>query len=98
MDGEVINYQFGAIEDQVSWRIRTTSMRMNTELADLKTRIAPLRATWTRETAAAFGAEADRWDRAAGALNTILDRLYGAVTQGAAGVSTADRAEAGRWR
>ena len=95
---DVISYDFAAIEAQVGGQIRLTSGRLNTALADLRARIAPLRSTWTAETATAFGIEADRWDRAAAALNDILDRLAGAVAEGAQTVADADRAEARRWQ
>lgn len=94
---DAISYDFAAIEAQVGHEIRLTSARLNTALGDLRNRIAPLRASWTAETATAFGVEADRWDRAAAALNAILDRLAGAVAEGAQTVAAADRAEARRW-
>ncbi|BBY98585.1 WXG100 family type VII secretion target [Mycolicibacterium fallax] len=94
---DTISYDFAAIEDQVGRQIRATSALLNGSLADLRARVAPLRASWTRQTAAAFGVEADRWNRAAGALNAILDRLAVAVGTGADGVADADRAEARRW-
>ena len=94
---ENVSYNFGLIDSLVRREIHATTARLNASLTDLRSRIAPLRASWTRETATAFGIEQDRWDRAAAGLNDILPRLGHAVGDGADEVAATDRREARRW-
>ena len=93
----VLSYDFDAIEYTVRQEIHTTSARFNAALDDLRTQIAPLQATWTREAAEAYRIEQARWDQSAAALNDILFRLGNAVRHGAADVAETDRRAAGAW-
>jgi len=93
----VLSYDFEAIEYTVRQEIHTTSARFNAALDDLRTQIAPLQATWTREAAEAYRVEQARWDQSAAALNDILFRLGNAVRDGAADVAETDRRAAGAW-
>ena len=93
----VLSYDFEAIEYTVRQEIHTTSARFNAALDDLRTQIAPLQATWTREAAEAYRIEQARWDQSAAALNDILFRLGNAVRDGAADVAETDRRAAGAW-
>ena len=68
---ENVSYNFGLIDSLVRREIHATTARLNASLTDLRSRIAPLRASWTRETATAFGIEQDRWDRAAAGLSFV---------------------------
>lgn len=93
----VLSYDFDAIEYTVRQEIHTTSALFNAALDDLRTQIAPLQATWTREAAEAYRVEQARWDQSAAALNDILFRLGNAVRDGAADVAETDRRAAGAW-
>ncbi len=94
----VLSYDFAEIEFSVRQEIHTTSARLNTALEDLRSRIAPLQELWTRESAAAYRLEQDRWHRAAIALNDILLRLGNAVRDGAGDIADTDRRAANAWR
>ncbi|BBX98094.1 hypothetical protein MLAC_33880 [Mycobacterium lacus] len=52
---------------------------------------------WTREAAAAYQTEQQRWHQAATALNELLVDLGNAVRDGADDVASADRRAAGIW-
>jgi WXG100 family type VII secretion target len=56
-----------------------------------------LRELWTREAAAAYQVEQQKWHQAATALNDILVGLGHAVRDGAEEVANADRRAAGVW-
>lgn len=92
-----LSYNFDAIECTVRQDIHTTAARFNAALEDLRTKIAPLQAVWTREAAGAYRAEQLKWHQSAGALNQILVNLAAAVGDGAADLAAADRAAAGAW-
>ena len=93
----VLSYDFGEIENSVRQEIHTTSARFNAALEELRSQIAPLRALWTREAAAAYEVEQLKWHQAATALNEVLVDLGNAVRDGAEEVATADRRAAGIW-
>lgn len=92
-----LSYDFAAIEYSVRQEIHTTSVRLNAALDDLRARIAPLQDLWTREAAAAYRLEQDRWNQAAAALNDILMRLGNAVRDGADDIAETDRRAANAW-
>ena len=94
----VLSYDFGAIEYSVRQEIHTTAARLNAALDDLRTRIAPLQEVWTRESAAAYRIEQERWRQAAIALNDILTRLGNAVRDGAGDIAETDRRAAASWQ
>jgi WXG100 family type VII secretion target len=93
----VLSYDFGAIEYSVRQEIHSTSVRLNSELDELKSQITPLQNLWTREAAAAYQAEQLKWHQAATALNEILVDLGHAVRDGAEEVANADGRAAGVW-
>lgn len=93
----VLSYNFDAIEYSVRQEIHTTSARFNAALEELRSHIAPLQQLWTREAAAAYQTEQQKWHQAATALNEILVDLGNAVRDGAADVAEADRRAAGTW-
>lgn len=93
----VLSYDFAAIEYSVRQEIHTTAARLNAALDDLRARIAPLQQVWTRESAAAYRIEQDRWQQAAIALNDILTRLGNAVRDGAGDIAETDRRAARAW-
>jgi WXG100 family type VII secretion target len=93
----VLSYDFGEIECSVRQEIHTTSARLNAALEELRSQIAPLRELWTREAAAAYQVEQQKWHQAAAALNQILVDLGNAVRDGAEEVANADRRAAGVW-
>jgi len=93
----VLSYNFAEIEFTVRQDIHATAARFNAVLAELHQTLAPLQQVWTREAAAAYRAEQDRWDRAAAGLNEILHRLGNAVRDGAEEIAATDRSAANAW-
>ncbi len=93
----VLSYDFAAIESAVLQEIQTTSARLNAALDELRARIAPLQGIWTRESAAAYRVEQERWHQAISALNDILQRLGNAVRDGASDIAESDRRAARAW-
>ena len=93
----VLSYDFSEIEFSVRQEIHATSARLNAALEDLRAQIAPLRATWTRDSAEAYQLEQARWDQSAAALNDILFRLGNAVRNGADEMAATDRRAANAW-
>lgn len=93
----ILSYDFAEIDAAVLADIQATSTRLDAALADLDRQVAPLQQVWTRDAAAAFGAEQARWRQAAAALHDILVRLGVAVRDGAADVAEADRHAARLW-
>lgn len=94
----ILSYDFAAIEHTVRQDIHTTSMRFNAALDELRSAIAPLQATWTREAAEAYRVQQGNWQLAAAGLNDILVRLGHAVADGAAEIADTDRRAANAWR
>ncbi|OBH25767.1 type VII secretion protein EsxT [Mycobacterium sp. E342] len=92
-----LSYNFGEIEYSVRQEIHTTSTRFNAALEELRSQIAPLQQLWTREAAAAYQVEQQKWHQSATALNEILVDLGNAVRDGAEEVANADRRAAGVW-
>ncbi|OBG94645.1 type VII secretion protein EsxT [Mycobacterium sp. E3251] len=92
-----LSYDFGEIEYSVRQEIHTTSARFNAALEELRSQIAPLQQLWTREAAAAYQVEQQKWHQAATALNEILVDLGNAVRDGADQVADADRRAAHVW-
>ncbi|MDN4516996.1 WXG100 family type VII secretion target [Mycolicibacterium austroafricanum] len=90
-------YDFGEIEYTVRQEIHSTSARFNGALEDLRAQIAPLQASWTRESAEAYRVEQARWEQAAAALNEILVSLGNAVRDGSDDVAATDRRAANAW-
>jgi WXG100 family type VII secretion target len=94
---QLLSYNFDEIECSVRQEIHNTSARFNIVLEELKSKVAPLQDLWTREAAAAYGAEQLKWHQAAAALNDILVDLGNAVRHGAEDVAAADHRAAGIW-
>ncbi|OBH18145.1 MULTISPECIES: WXG100 family type VII secretion target [unclassified Mycobacterium] len=92
-----LSYNFGEIEYSVRQQIHTTSARFNAALEELRSQIAPLQQLWTREAAAAYQVEQQKWHQSATVLNEILVELGNAVRDGAEEVANADRRAAGVW-
>ena len=92
-----LSYDFGEIEYSVRQEIHTTSVRLNVALEELRSQIAPLQQFWTREAAAAYQVEQQKWHQSATALNEILVDLGNAVRDGAEEVENADRRASGVW-
>lgn len=93
----VLSYNFDEIEFTVRRDIHDTSARLNAVLEDLRSHIAPLEQTWTRQAAEAYRIEQTRWNQSAKSLNDILFGLGNAVRDGSDDVAEADRRAAGAW-
>ena len=77
MDG-TIKYDFGLIEGARA-DIQNSSNNINTKLADLKSFLAPLVASWDGAAAEAYQAAQAKWDGAAQDLNQVLAAIGTAV-------------------
>lgn len=93
----ILSYNFDEIDYSVRHEIQSTATRFNSALDDLRSQIAPLQATWTRDAASAYAVEQTRWEQAAAALNDILFSLADAVRDGTDEVAAADRSAASAW-
>ncbi|MEJ6018947.1 WXG100 family type VII secretion target [Corynebacterium sp. H113] len=91
-----IHYGFGGIATAAD-DIRTTSTSIGTLLSDLKARIEPMVATWDGDSAEAYQASQKQWDDAAAELNTILETIASAVSEGGATMSDINRRAAASW-
>lgn len=92
-----LSYNFGEIEYSVRQEIHSTAARLNAALDELRAQITPLQQLWTREAAAAYQVEQQKWHQAAAGLNEILVDLGNAVRDGADEVANADRRAASAW-
>ncbi|RNE48852.1 WXG100 family type VII secretion target [Corynebacterium alimapuense] len=93
---DAIKYQFGAIESAAA-DINATSGRINSLLADLKSQIQPMVATWEGDSAAAYQQAQAKWDNSAAELNTILSTIARTVAQGNDRMSDVNRMAAASW-
>lgn len=91
-----IKYQFGAIEAAAA-DINSTSGRINALLADLKSQIQPMVATWEGESALAYQQAQAKWDKSAEELNTILHTISRTVSQGNDRMNDVNRRAAASW-
>ncbi|MGV0395131.1 WXG100 family type VII secretion target [Corynebacterium uberis] len=91
-----IKYSFGAIE-AAAGDISSTSGRINQVLAELKARLAPMVATWEGDSAVAYQAAQEKWDRSAAELNEILATISRTVSQGNDRMADVNRAAAASW-
>ncbi|OFO49568.1 WXG100 family type VII secretion target [Corynebacterium sp. HMSC073D01] len=92
----LIRYDFGAIS-AASADMRTTSGRINGLLGDLKSQIAPMVSTWKGDSAVAYQDAQNRWDRAAGELNQILETIARTVEDGNQRMSEMNSRAAASW-
>lgn len=93
---DTIRYQFGAIAGGAA-DIRSTSGQIQSLLGELKSRIAPMTATWEGESAVAYEDAQREWDEAAGELNQILDTIARTVEEGNDRMSDLNRRAAASW-
>ncbi|MBP2333526.1 MULTISPECIES: WXG100 family type VII secretion target [Corynebacterium] len=93
---DTIRYQFGSIATGAA-DIRTTSGHIQTLLGDLKTRIAPMTATWEGESAIAYEDAQRAWDESAEELNQILETIARTVEEGNDRMSDINRRAAASW-
>lgn len=92
----IIKYDFGAINGAAA-DIHSTSGRINGLLGDLKSAIAPMAATWEGESAVAYQAAQDKWDKAADELNIVLATIANTVDQSNERMSDVNRRAAASW-
>lgn len=95
MDG-LIKYDFGLIEGARA-DISNSSGNINTKLADLKSFLAPLVASWDGSAAEAYHQAQAKWDSAAADLNQVLAAIGTAVGAGNEGMQQTERSSAQSW-
>ncbi|EJZ81557.1 WXG100 family type VII secretion target [Corynebacterium otitidis] len=93
---DLIRYQFGAVA-AAAGDINATSGRITQLLADLKARLQPMVATWEGDSASAYQAAQQKWDRSAAELNAILATISRTVAQGNDRMAEINRAAAASW-
>ncbi|MFC3849121.1 WXG100 family type VII secretion target [Corynebacterium hansenii] len=93
---DTIRYQFGSIAAGAA-DIRATSGHIQTLLGDLKSRIAPMTATWEGDSAVAYEEAQRKWDDSATDLNQILDTIARTVEEGNDRMSDINRRAAASW-
>ncbi|MCS4535649.1 WXG100 family type VII secretion target [Corynebacterium sp. HS2168-gen11] len=93
---DTIKYGFGEIE-AAAGDIHITSGRINGLLDSLKSHIAPMVHTWEGESALAYQAAQQKWDRAAAELNTVLAAIGQTVRSGNDRMSEVNRMAAASW-
>ncbi|MBC3186002.1 WXG100 family type VII secretion target [Corynebacterium sp. zg-331] len=91
-----IKYSFGAIE-AAAGDIHATSGRINALLGELKALLQPMVAAWEGESAVAYQAAQEKWDRSAEDLNQILGTIARTVSQGNDRMADVNRAAAASW-
>ena len=92
----MIKYNFGMIEGARA-DIQNSSNNINTKLADLKSFLAPLVASWDGAAAEAYQAAQAKWDSAATDLNQVLAAIGTAVGAGNEGMQATERSSASSW-
>lgn len=92
----IIKYGFGTIAAAAD-DIHSTSGAINALLGDLKSRIAPMAATWEGESAEAYQESQRKWDQAADELNQVLDTIANTVNNGNDRMADINRRAAASW-
>lgn len=87
---------FGALVNAES-DIRATVGRVNQQLADLKTYLAPIVSTWEGAASADYRANQDQLDLASTELNSVLDRIGEAVGQALVNYQQTESTNASMW-
>lgn len=80
-----------------SQHIGTTGTAINGQLADLKTFLRPMVATWDGSAATNYKMLQDKWDASADSLNLVLMRLGVALDSANQGMQATEAANAGRF-
>ena len=93
--GEVF-VTFGAVA-QASSDARTTSTALNQQLADLKSYLAPLVASWEGQAATDYNAKQKQWDEAQAALNGLLAQIGTALDTSHSNYTQAENTNASMW-
>ena len=91
-----IRYDFAQISGAVQ-DIRSSATRINAQLDELKSIIAPMAQTWEGEASDSYQAHQLKWDNAAADLNAILNQIATTVEQGNTTMSDVNRAAANSW-
>ncbi|GGC64947.1 WXG100 family type VII secretion target [Hoyosella rhizosphaerae] len=91
-----IKYNFGQIE-ALRADLASSTAAMNSNLADLKSFLAPLVSDWTGGAAEAYQVQQRRWDEAAQGLNQVLESIGRAVGTGNEQMADAERAAMNQW-
>lgn len=77
--------------------IVTTSSQVNGQLADLKSYLAPLVATWEGEASVSYQALQQKWDRASEDVNLVLQRVGSALAETNSDFQSTEKANAARF-
>ncbi len=95
MSGQ-IRVSFPALEETASY-IDSKSQEANQLLADLKSMLQPLVATWTGAAAENYNHKQHLWDTAAADLNSVLSQISTALHTANANYIEAESANTRRW-
>jgi len=91
-----IRVSFPALEETATY-IDTKSQEANQLLADLKSMLQPLVATWTGAAAENYNHKQYQWDTAAADLNNVLGQISIALHTANANYIEAETANRNRW-
>ncbi len=93
--GEVF-VTFGAVQ-QAAGDARSTSASLNQQLADLKSYLAPLVASWEGQASADYNAKQKQWDEAQTSLNLLLAKIGTALDTSHSNYTQAENKNAAMW-
>lgn len=96
MAGGEVFVTFGAVQ-QAAGDARTTATSLNQQLADLKSYLAPLVASWEGQASSDYQAKQKQWDEAQTALNQILAQIGQALEVSHSNYSEAENKNASMW-
>jgi early secretory antigenic target protein ESAT-6 len=82
---------------EASANIGSTAKTVDSLLDDLKSRLNPIRESYTGEARAAWEATQQQWDTAAADLNQVLAQIGTAVQQAGENYQAAEKANVSRW-
>ena len=91
-----IRVSFPALEDTADF-IDAKSKEVNQLLADLRSMLQPLVATWTGAAAESYNHKQHQWDTAAADLNNVLSQISTALQTANANYIDAENANTRRW-
>ena len=93
--GEVF-VTFGAVQ-QAAGDAKATAASLNQQLADLKSFLAPLVASWEGQAATDYNAKQKQWDEAQAALNGLLAQIGTALDTSHSNYTEAENKNASMW-
>lgn len=87
---------FGALSEAQA-NTAATYAALNNQLADLKSYLAPLTASWEGDASTTYQGYQAQWDTAAAELNTVLQTISSAVGQALANYQATEQTNTAMW-